>query len=733
MKVPLSPVAAEQERQTSKDKFGSGLRGLDFGVWTSGSGLRGLEFGAWTQTREFDPFTSVTCGGYSRCLGWSIMPLRCLLFCSDQEATDLMVRVLAELQIDAEHCPNAIMATERVTSQPFQFVILDWDDQPDAGLLLSAARTRKAAERPLTLAMVGEDTGVPKALQAGANSILRKPILVNQVRDTLTTARDLLRAKLEQSASTAKAMVAKASAGPAPALQFPSAPANLRAGEFLQSSAPQPGAQFITDSDVEKGILQEQSPAVIDPLKDLEPMAAALGAKDKTPEVPVSAASQPRGLAWYKARNAATAHGAAAAAAPALAPVPAAGFASALPRSPVKPELLGYDQTPSNTDALSEKPTPAASSMPASLMPTPTGVEPFAMEASSPGAAREKSDQKNESELFAYMEGESAEKQSTSPTAHSGSRLRPALIAACAIAICAGIAYLTVPRRLWKPGFQHRSTQIARAVHTWLNPQPVAPPQVPATHESFARAGDEYKMPVAEAIPDATTDPSQIHVLPVIDPTAKQPHTGAANASQATDSQSPNVPDQAPAAMPDGAASAANPGAAIPIPSEPQPSPQMQAPQATNATSAQPKLGVPSATQPNRQPQFTAVSVGIPSSLKSQMAASTSDPGGNKSPDAAMPSIEPVAIPEAAARNLLVQQPAPAYPESAKGQFGTVILQVLIGRDGSVQDAKFMQGSLVFARAAIDAVKQWHFQPYTMNGRPVSTVTSLTVAFKPAN
>src|SRR5580704_8232215 len=110
------------------------------------------------------------------------MPLRCLLFCSDQEATNLVVRVLAELRIDAEHCPNAIMATERVTSQPFQFVILDWDDQPDAGLLLSAARTRKAAERPLTLAMVGEDTGVPKALQAGANSILRKPILVNQVR-----------------------------------------------------------------------------------------------------------------------------------------------------------------------------------------------------------------------------------------------------------------------------------------------------------------------------------------------------------------------------------------------------------------------------------------------------------------------------------------------------------------------------------------------------------------------
>lgn len=653
------------------------------------------------------------------------MPLRCLLFCSDQEATDLMVRVLAELRIDAEHCPDAVTATERVSSQPFQFVILDWDDQPDAGLLLSAARTRKAAERPLTLAMVGEDAGVPKALQAGANSILRKPILVNQVRDTLTTARDLLRAKLEQSASTAKTMAARASASPATALDLPSAPANLRAGEFLQSSAPQPGAQFITDSDAEKGLLQESAPAVIDPLTDLEPMAAALGPKDKTPAVAIPVASQPRGLAWYKARGAATGSGAAAA--PALAPVPAPRFTTPLPSSAQKTELLGYEQTPSSTAALSEKATASVSAMSASA-----DIECFAMETSSPAAVREESDKKTESQLFAYMAGE-AEEQPASPTTYESNRLRPTLIAVCAIVLCIGIAYLTVPQKLWKPGVQRQSTRIEKAVHAWLNPQPVAPPQVPATHESFARAGDEYKMPVAEAIPDATTDPSQIRVLPVIDPTAKS-HTGATSASQTTDSQSPNVPDQGPATGPDGTASAPNPGAATPIPVEPQPTPQTQVPQTAIVTSAPPKPSVVApATQPNRQPQPTAVSVGIPSSLKSQMAASTPDPGGNKPPDAAMPSIEPVAIPEAAARNLLMQQPAPAYPDSAKGQSGTVILQVLIGRDGSVQDAKFMQGSLVFARAAIDAVRQWHFQPYTMNGRPVSTVTSLTVSFKPAS
>jgi protein TonB len=58
---------------------------------------------------------------------------------------------------------------------------------------------------------------------------------------------------------------------------------------------------------------------------------------------------------------------------------------------------------------------------------------------------------------------------------------------------------------------------------------------------------------------------------------------------------------------------------------------------------------------------------------------------------------------------------------------------VLIGRDGTVQDAKFIQGSLAFARTAIDAVKQWRFKPYLMNGRAASTQTLLTVSFKPGS
>ena len=95
-----------------------------------------------------------------------------------------------------------------------------------------------------------------------------------------------------------------------------------------------------------------------------------------------------------------------------------------------------------------------------------------------------------------------------------------------------------------------------------------------------------------------------------------------------------------------------------------------------------------------------------------------------------MASIEPVTVPEAAERALLTDQPAIDYPANAKGQ-ATVVLQVLIGRDGAVQDAKFLQGSLAFARVAIDGVKQWKFKPYIMNGRAVSVQTLLTMSFKP--
>src|SRR5271169_5360391 len=139
--------------------------------------------------------TSVTCRGYRACLVWNSMSLRCLLFSSNEETVHPIWEVLADLGIEGEYCQSAVDAVEKVTTQVFQIVITDWDDQPEAGFLLKTARELKAALRPLTLAIVSDDARLPEALQAGANSVLVKPIRVEQVRDTMSTACELLRAK----------------------------------------------------------------------------------------------------------------------------------------------------------------------------------------------------------------------------------------------------------------------------------------------------------------------------------------------------------------------------------------------------------------------------------------------------------------------------------------------------------------------------------------------------------
>jgi protein TonB len=92
---------------------------------------------------------------------------------------------------------------------------------------------------------------------------------------------------------------------------------------------------------------------------------------------------------------------------------------------------------------------------------------------------------------------------------------------------------------------------------------------------------------------------------------------------------------------------------------------------------------------------------------------------------------EPVSISEDAERALLVHTVNPVYPPEAAAQklHGAVVLQARVGRDGNVEDLKIVRGYFVLGKAAIAAVKQWHFQPYTLNGHPAATQTQITINF----
>ncbi len=80
----------------------------------------------------------------------------------------------------------------------------------------------------------------------------------------------------------------------------------------------------------------------------------------------------------------------------------------------------------------------------------------------------------------------------------------------------------------------------------------------------------------------------------------------------------------------------------------------------------------------------------------------------------------------------VVERPVePNYPMLAKQMKvqGSVILQALIGREGSIQDLRVLSGPAILSTAAMDAVKQWRFRPYFQAGVPVETEARITVNF----
>jgi TonB family protein len=79
----------------------------------------------------------------------------------------------------------------------------------------------------------------------------------------------------------------------------------------------------------------------------------------------------------------------------------------------------------------------------------------------------------------------------------------------------------------------------------------------------------------------------------------------------------------------------------------------------------------------------------------------------------------------------LIQRVPPVYPASAKTARiqGPVQLNVLIGTDGKVQNASVASGPALLAQAAIEAVSQWVYQPYKLNGQPVAVMSTVVVNF----
>ncbi|HET9698234.1 MAG TPA: TonB family protein [Terriglobales bacterium] len=101
---------------------------------------------------------------------------------------------------------------------------------------------------------------------------------------------------------------------------------------------------------------------------------------------------------------------------------------------------------------------------------------------------------------------------------------------------------------------------------------------------------------------------------------------------------------------------------------------------------------------------------------------------------AAVPKVatpQRVRVSQGVSEGLLVHQVRPTYPPLARQARiqGQVVLQAAIGKDGSIQNLRLVSGHPMLAPAAIEAVKQWKYKPYFLNGEPVEVDTQITVNF----
>jgi periplasmic protein TonB len=105
-------------------------------------------------------------------------------------------------------------------------------------------------------------------------------------------------------------------------------------------------------------------------------------------------------------------------------------------------------------------------------------------------------------------------------------------------------------------------------------------------------------------------------------------------------------------------------------------------------------------------------------------------------------SSTPVAVPKVATpqrvrvsqgvtQGLLIRKIQPNYPPLARQARiqGSVLLQAEISKDGTIENLHLISGHPMLAPAAIEAVKQWKYKPYILNGEPVEVETQITVNF----
>ena len=608
------------------------------------------------------------------------MGYQALLFCPDEKLARVVSQVFSELDFTVEPVHEPFAAVKKLMSQRYDAIVVDCENEQNASLLFKSARNSSSNQSSLAIALVEGQAGVAKAYRIGANLVLTKPINVEQAKGTLRVARGLLRKNSD---------AASASAASAATLAMPAKTAPVSSGNSFQP--PSRGAAASTPP-----LSRQELPEFEAPLPEMIPetrpaaipaILASARVEDKPAAVPGSApqakirmttadepavqASQPPSL-WAVSndtvKNAVVKNEGTKIAA---ASVPAQNPSSAFASPP------GSAAAPAPAREVAAPPAPAkenqtAESEPASLSHANSSHANPSHDADPAPAPTFSMVSAIDAPSFAALGEEDS----------GGSGVnKKILIAAVAVLALAVLGYL---------GYGQLGKSSA---------QPLSTPQ------------DSGRPAAAPA--------------PTFSPVAA-PSTGTpGRASSVTQTSAPKTATVAPPEKPS-AGVADSPviriAANIAASPEPETKEPDSAPIRVKTTRAKtPAQGEESALP---LPSPLAVASANDHNLSGLMASASSS--------VPRPSLATVRISQGVSQGLLIKRVQPKYPPAAlavRAQ-GAVQIEATINKEGNVTNLKVLSGDPVLARAALEAVRQWRYKPYYLDGDPVEIQTQITVNFK---
>ncbi|HXP17422.1 MAG TPA: TonB family protein [Terriglobales bacterium] len=596
------------------------------------------------------------------------MSYQALLFCPDERTARVVSQVLSELEFNVEPCHEPFAAVKKLMAQHFDALVVDCENEQNAALLFKSARNSGSNQASLAVAVVEGQAGVAKAFRLGANLVLTKPIHVEQSKATLRVARGLLR----------KGQAAKP-AGTGPATEAsPTLPRVAVPFAASQSSVPPPAASasaFELDAepapqpDPADAALLEYMPDSVPSTTGHAPQSAAeSGLSKKYAWQPRSTMAEPMASALRKAAEAAG----------------NVGFDGPTSNEgPSLPARSGAASAPARAKEAPLSSSKEIAARPGIATPIP---ERISQRAASPVDEELSSGFAPADEPSFPTFGQNAEERVS-----GGGGSKKILFAAVVLLGAAAAGYFGWTRM--------------EANH----PQPVAQPIVsaPAT-PSLPSAPPPDTIESQPPASEVTVTPQDSNELAVTSPPSKP------SAAVPVEPLRGKTPAPAKAAAGVDEASVIKP----PSPAREDLSHPLVV---KNGASVQPTS---EAAEPEPAPSPTSIATGTDSSALSGLV--------NTSAASAARVAQATRVSQGVSQGLLIKMVRPTYTPQAKQLRleGRIELQANISRTGGITELKQLSGDPVLGRAAMDAVKQWKYRPYILNGEPIEIQTEITVNFK---